>query len=334
MVGRVVVDHIAIAVPARNEEQFISRHLARLEQAAERTDARVSILIFANNCFDRTVELVRSRRGQAEVRVVEADLPVGRATAGWARRLAAENAVRLFPTAKSILTTDADSELRPESLEAIRSHFRAGSDVVCGAISTNLPDAVAKASSIVRHDRLAEPYGALICELRFAIDRLYGRQPEGPAPHYIESGACIALTRDLYDRIGGLPSVAVGEDRALVRLAEQVGASVTYCDIAHAVVSARLEGRAPGGMAETIRLRLADPDPLADSTMVSADDLKCHWQDAVARVIAGKRPPMPVASSLLRTSDLERELPRLAAFIEETVRPIATATFPTSQLVA
>lgn len=321
---------IFVAIPAKDEEHDIGRALSALAEAAR--GMRCEVVVLANDCRDATAAVARShgrqgrdaRRGDAPgfgVHAIECRLPPGRANAGHARRLAMDAAVALCAPGDLLMTSDADAAVTPGTLQAVAAAL-ARADLVCGGISTTLPEAVASAASIRRIDGASEPARALVHEVRFAIDRLFGAQPEGACPHYVESGACLALTPDLYRRLGGLPDVASSEDRALVRAAEAAGARVAYAGAAHAWVSARLDGRAAGGMAEAIRTRLADPDPQADQSLIGVDALEAHWRHALALLAAGApRPDPPEASPPLRASDLERELPRLRAFVEGVVRP-------------
>ncbi|ETX16708.1 hypothetical protein OCH239_00430 [Roseivivax halodurans JCM 10272] len=324
--------HITVAVPACNEAEGLPAHLAALDRAAARTRAQVDVLIFANGCTDDTARLASGFKARhCRVRVESATLAPGEANAGTARRLAARMAVALSPETDILVTTDADSQLAPDCLEAFRSGVSAGADLVCGTISFSLAPEVRNAPCMRRHDRIATPYGELMRELRFGIDLLCGRRAPGPLPHYVASGACMALSRALYEAIGGFPDAACGEDRALARCAGRRGARIDYCSRAHAVVSPRLVGRAAGGMADTLRRRLGDPDPLTDAAFLRAADVRRVWQAARS---GDRTACLPDAERPMRLSDLERELPRLRAFMDARVRPLVTGTAATAPLVA
>ena len=339
--GPNAVSAIVVAIPAHDEERLIARALAALRRdAAGARDAegaaglRCEALVLADGCRDATAAMARAASSPGmPARVVEREGAgggrgqggTGQGGAGWARRAALEAALGLCGPGAVLLTTDADAVIRPGTLAAIARAMEAGADLVCGAISTTLPEAVADAPSIRRIDGVSAPYAALVRELRFAVDRLHGPQPEGPCPHYVESGACIAIRPDLLRRLGGLPDVASGEDRALARAAERAGARIAYEAGAHAWVSPRLGGRAAGGMAETIRARLLDPDPEACAMLPSAAALAAHWREAVAAPAGAPRPALPVADPPLRASGLERDLPAMEALLRDEVRPAMEA---------
>ncbi len=315
--------NVTIAIPARNEVEVIESALAALEIAGAGLPAASGVVVLANNCIDGTAAQVRrhARHASMPVRVVECDLPPPRSDAGRARRLAMAAAEGMTREDGYIVTTDADAVLMPDALRAFHERIGTGADLVCGAISTTLPPEILFAPSVQRIDRVTRSYAALAYEVRHAIDRLYGTQEDGDQPHYIEAGACMAVSARFFRRIGGLPDIARGEDRALVRRAELAGGRVVYCERAHAVVSPRLDGRAAGGMAETLLARLSEADPLADESLLSHAAIVEDWRRAVLSLGKGPRPPLRQAEPRLRASDLERDLPRLRDFVAEVVRP-------------
>ena len=334
--GHSILTHITVAVPACNEAERILSHLKALDLAAASVKARVSVYVFANNCRDETAERAANfHADHADIVVERAELEAPDRTAGAARRLAVLRALVAVPRTDLIVTTDADSEMRPDCLEVCRTEIGAGADLVCGTISFSPTPELRHAPSLRRYDRTAGPYADLMRELRFAVDVVCGRQLPGATPHYTTSGACIALTRAFHDRIGGLPRVPCGEDRALVRLAEQCGARVSYSRNAHSVVSARLVGRAIGGMADTLCRRLGADDPDCDEAFLTARAARRAWGAARAAAARGRHPVLPNASRPMRLSELERELPRMQAFLTSEVRPdLASAAHAASPRVA
>lgn len=310
---------IAIAVPARNEQARLPRLLSALAAAAEFGSCPVSALVLANNCTDDTARVARAFRHPAlAVETVETVFPPGQANAGRARRLAMDLAWR--PDAL-LMTTDGDATPAPGFVAAALRHVAQGADLVCGTIGTDARHVLATPSG-ARIAAAEGAYGALVHEIRHCIDRMAGRQrADGDRPHYTESGAAIAIRGDAYAAIGGLPPIASSEDRALIHQAERHRLRIRYAPDMHAHVSARLFGRARGGMAECLRRRMTDPDPLADQAMLPLSVLRRLW----AQAVASQAPLFPdravCCGPRLHASDLERRLPGLRDFVERRVRP-------------
>ena len=311
--------HVVIAIPARDEQARLHRLLSALAIAAQCSPCPVSALVLANNCTDDTAGLARAFRHPAlAVETVETAFPPAQAHAGRARRLAMDLAWR--PDAL-LITTDGDATPAPDFIAAPLRHVAQGVDLVCGTIGTDARQVLATPSG-ARIAAAEGAYGALVHEIRHGIDRMAGRQPaDGARPHYMESGAAIAIRGDAYAAIGGLPPAASSEDRALIHQAERHRLRIRYAADMHAHVSARLVGRARGGMAECLRRRMTDPDPLADQAMLPLSVLRRLW----AQAVANRAPLFPdralCRGPRLHASELERRLPGLRDFVERRVRP-------------
>ena len=162
-----------------------------------------------------------------------------------------------------ILTTDADSQVAPDWIAENLASFRAGAEVVLGRIDLDgegelLPDA------LHRRGELEDAYESLLTELCWLLDPL----EHNPWPHHATiSGASLGITRSAYCRVGRLPRVALGEDRALVALLSRQDAKIRYCPTAHVITSGRTDGRAPGGVADTLRIRSREPEAFCDDAL-------------------------------------------------------------------
>jgi hypothetical protein len=93
-----------------------------------------------------------------------------------------------------------------------------------------------------------------------------------PARHTEASGASLAVSVDAFRRVGGIPAIAAGEDRAFVRALLMIDAGVRHDPAIKVVVSGRVEGRAPGGMADAIRRRMVRQDEFTDDLVEPAMD--------------------------------------------------------------
>ena len=89
--------------------------------------------------------------------------------------------------------------------------------------------------------------------------------PADPWPRRTEgSGASIAIRASMLREVGGMPCVPSGEDRALIERLRLIDARVRHDPRISVVVSGRIEGRAQGGMADTMRRRILKQDEFVD----------------------------------------------------------------------
>ncbi len=262
-----------VTVPAHNEAGTLQACLSAL--AVQRTShgdplpqGTFEVVVLANNCSDGTAELARSLSPGLPYALIvqESRLPPRLSHAGGARRtvmdLAAARLRSYQRTDGVILTTDADSRVSPTWLDANLIAVAAGVDGVAGYIDPDPAEYVALGPIFMRRGRLEDAYLTALAE----IDALFDPRVHDPWPnHRVASGASLAVTLDAYTAIGGLPIVPLGEDAALVRALERAGCRVRHSLDAVVTTSCRFDGRAPGGAADTMRLRHADPDaPCSD----------------------------------------------------------------------
>ena len=257
-----------VAIPVRNERDRIG---ACLEAFASQTDMPIGsfgIVLFLNNCNDGTGTAARGLAGriQCPVRIVEVD-HTG-ATAGWARRSAMEIAAEWLHEEGAddgvILTTDADSRVPSTWMAENLACIKRGADAVAGRIALDAGDAEALPAALHARGRLEGEYEVLLTEIGARLDP----EPWNPWPcHWTTSGASLAVRRTVYRRIGGMPALAVGEDRAFVWLLRSNDARVRHAPEIVVITSGRLDGRAPGGAADTMKLRCEDLDAICDDRL-------------------------------------------------------------------
>jgi hypothetical protein len=75
------------------------------------------------------------------------------------------------------------------------------------------------------------------------------------------------VTSKAYRRMGGLPGIPLGEDKAFVAQLLRLDGKIRYCPNVRVVTSGRIYGRAPGGVADTLRLRSRDPGAYCDEAL-------------------------------------------------------------------
>ena len=267
-----------VAIPAHNEAPFIADCLAALALQRDGTGAPITqgsleILVFANNCIDETVSVVRgaSLSIPHPVRVVEEHMPAGHLNAGWARKramdLAAMRLAEVAPINGLILTTDADSRVAPTWLAATLHEFGKGVDCVAGYIDAIPGEYIALGGTFLGRGRLEDAYLRYIAEIYARCDP----RPHDPWPnHRVSSGASLAVSLAAYSAIGGLPPRPVGEDSALTRALDRAGFKVRHSMDVCVSTSCRFDGRATGGAADAMRHRHAVPDAPCDEDIEPA----------------------------------------------------------------
>jgi hypothetical protein len=87
------------------------------------------------------------------------------------------------------------------------------------------------------------------------------------APPRDDLRASLGVTRAAYCRVGRLPRVALGEDKALIGSLFRWDARIRYCPAIHVITSGRTIGRAPGGVADTLAIRRREPEAFCDDAL-------------------------------------------------------------------
>jgi hypothetical protein len=258
-----------VAIPARDEEASIKSCLEALDA---QEGARFShIVVLVNSSTDATASAAQAVRlsPETQLHVIERTLPEGQANAGFARRLAMEEAAALAGPSGVLLTTDADGEVDADWLAANLAALRQGADAVAGWVELHPIDWGHIPTQLHEDDARECAYDALCDEIHARLDP----DPADPFPRHTQhSEASIAVTAAAFARCGGVPAVPSAEDRALIGALRRVDARIRHALGVHVTVSGRIEGRTPGGMADTIRRRLSGPDEFLDPRLEPAAD--------------------------------------------------------------
>jgi len=281
---------VVIAIPVKNEEARLNTCLASL---ARQIIAPDHIFLLLNNCTDRTAEIARAAAARApRIVISEVELPGPLANAGEARRLALAAAATLAGPDGIIITTDADCQPDDDWTAKNLREIAQGANVVCGAARI-----IAEPGHAGLHFDLAREalYAALLDEIASLVDP----DPADPWPrHQQHSGASIAMTSAILHAAGGAPRVPHGEDRALIERFRLVDARIRHAPDIEVPVSGRLNGRAKGGMAESLSRRARQPDEETDAALEPAVDA---YRRVLARArLRGVRNNMDAAESLGR----------------------------------
>lgn len=281
-----------VAIPVRNEAERIKGCLRALAAQTGVEPSSIGTILFLNNCTDGTAQVVASvlpGLGMM-VRVVEQDFTG--ANAGWARREVMEAAASWLEEGGVepgvILTTDADSRVPPDWVARNLAAVAAGADAVAGRILLDEEEAACLPSALHARGRLEGTYEALLVELESLADPL----PHDPWPrHWTTSGATLAVELGAYRRVGGMPPLALGEDRAFVSSLLSSDALVRHDPSVTVTTSGRLHGRAEGGAADTMRLRCEVPDSPCDLRLEPLPRalLRYVWKRRLRRLHAARK---------------------------------------------
>ena len=261
-----------VAIPVCNEVERIGACLEALDSQVDAQLTHIALLL--NNCTDGTrkaAQRIQLRPGTT-LHCIERDLAPGQASAGHARRLAMQAGAALAQDGV-LLTTDADARVDPDWLAANLAAMHAGAELVAGWVEL---DAVewGRIPVTLHQDNARECAYDVLCD---EIHALLDPDPADPWPRHTQhSGASLAVTMQAYRRTDGVPDLRCGEDRAFVAALRRVGTRIRHAPEVHVTVSGRVVGRAAGGMADTIRRRLIQPDCYIDERLEPAWNSACR----------------------------------------------------------
>lgn len=223
--------HIAVLIPARNEERLLPRCLASVVAASALLPRWVTsdVIVAVDGSADRTLEIAnRMVRGRGVVVSTQSGV------VGQVRGLAAHTALGRYRGLMSrcwLANTDADSSV-PETWMADQVRFASENvEAVAGTIDV---DSFEEHSDVVPE--------------RFRTSYLI--RPDGSHSHV--HGANLGVRADAYLRAGGWRNLATAEDHDLWNRLGQVGVKRLSINRPRVLTSGRRMGRAPHGFADTL----------------------------------------------------------------------------------
>jgi glycosyltransferase involved in cell wall biosynthesis len=221
---------VGIVIPARDEEDRIGACLAAVARAVTRSGCPAITCVVADRCTDTTAHRARAAGADA-VLVNDLPRPVADVRNLGFRHLA----TRLGAVSERtwLLSTDADTVVPPTWVVDHLRHAAAGADAVAGAVDLDDPH-------LLPPDALAR-YTALVAR------RIAGRT------HGHAYAANLGVRGSAFERVGGFPPVAFGEEHALLVRLRGAGLHVVWPTDVRARTSARRDGRARGGLADLLR---------------------------------------------------------------------------------
>ncbi|KPF73008.1 hypothetical protein IP88_09775 [alpha proteobacterium AAP81b] len=254
---------VAIAIPARNEAASIAACLAAIDTAAALARPRsLTVVVLVNNSDDATAAEARRVVMRHATTIVD-DIALSPAHAGAARLAALDRAVAVLPADGVVMTTDADSRVAPGWIAANLAEIAAGADAVAGVVTFDAATRAALPGFAA--DRGLE---WRLAELHARLASLIDPVPHDPWPNHLWAwGASLAATAAAYRAVGGLPAVALAEDRAFAARIEAHDLRLRRSHAPVVYTSARRQGRAPGGFADLIDAYARDPDMPCDAAL-------------------------------------------------------------------
>lgn len=245
---------VGVVVPARDEQDHVAACLLSVRLALQRLPAGIAsaVTVVLDRCGDRTPQRVAALIAgwpQAEAVCVTAGpgtpIGAGEARVGALRDLGLRQALfRLGahpPRRTWLLSTDADTTVPSDWAVAHLRHAAAGAHAVAGLAE------LAGAAHLSAH--ALDRYRAHVAS------RTHG------ARHEHVYGANLGVRADAYLAVGGFPSDGAGEDHGLWRRLHAAGYRLEQPPDPRVRTSARMYGRAAGGLADLLRsLHLPRPD--------------------------------------------------------------------------
>lgn len=229
--GEVTPRHVAVLIPARNEEELLPRCL-RSVQASRLLLPRTctsDVIVIADCSSDGTLEIAEDILGETG-----AVVSTGVGVVGSARALAASTALQRFagrPEECWFANTDADCEVPLNWLVDQLCTASRGVHAVAGII--NVHDFSEHQSHVAQRFRDTYKVG-----------------PDGTHPHV--HGANLGVRADAYLRAGGWASLATAEDHDLWGRLNASGHQRVSDAGLQVITSGRRVGRAPLGFAEAL----------------------------------------------------------------------------------
>jgi hypothetical protein len=248
-----------VCVPARNEAERVPGLLRSLDQQTwlRANTATLRTVLVLNNCDDESALVVRRiarELPRISLHVSEVEFAPKHAHVGSARGLAMDVGLAFAPINSLLLTTDADAIPHPDWVDANLRAIGGGADIVGGYIVGDKDEEALLGPGFVRRAARHLYYAELVDRLTSLVNPV----PHDPWPrHSDHTGASLAVRGEVYAAVGGVPALPFQEDLAFVERVCRAGYLLRHPLDVRVTVSARLDGRAAGGMSDCLKRWLA-----------------------------------------------------------------------------
>jgi glycosyltransferase involved in cell wall biosynthesis len=226
-----VITAAGVVVPARDERDRIGACLRSVSRALRKVALPALVCVVADRCVDDTQDVVRQEFPDVLVVSTELPLRLGEVRALGTRVVLAEFGA-VPPDSVWLLNTDADSVVGADWAARHLAHADAGADAVAGLVRL----------TGTRH-------------LGRGTVRRYREQVAAgvrPLDHDHVYGANLGVRGQAYLSVGGYAPLDTGEDRELWHRLVAAGHRVARPADLVVRTSARLDGRAVGGLASLL----------------------------------------------------------------------------------
>ncbi len=295
-----------VAVPVRDEERRLPATLDALSAAMRAVPFAGCVVFMINDTSDASAEVIErwAVRERQSFLALEVSFDPTIRNAPHARRLALDIAARAVSRG-ALFTTDADTVVGKTWIDTGLRFLAEGYDLVCEDVLLDEQELAALPAQ-VREVGNAERDYLDLCE-RLWRYWTYGR---AGTLGYRPSGASLAIKGSSYLALGGLPTPAVGEDRALCDAMIGAGFAVKAMENYGTRTSARLNGRASGGCGDALADRATSADPECDSRLKPVwllHDEATLWIEIIGGASHGFH-AIPKSSGAMTFSAVQREL--------------------------
>ncbi|MDT0575916.1 glycosyltransferase family 2 protein [Croceicoccus sp. F390] len=252
-----------VCMPVRNEQAALPATLAALRTASGQCPGGVVVMV-VNDSSDGSARIVTDWAMQNGIDhvVIEITCDAAIRRAPFVRRLALDIGALLTP-AGALLTTDADTVVNEDWIAGNLAHLANGAQLVCGTVDVD-EKAIDALPGNVR--RCGDVEGRYRNDMIALWQRWAGR--DAPPLFIGAMGASLAMRAEAYAAIGGLPTPAVAEDKALALLARMHGLRIVEAADVRVLTSCRTDARAKGGMGDALLERATSDDPACDEALV------------------------------------------------------------------
>jgi glycosyltransferase involved in cell wall biosynthesis len=242
---------LSIILPVKDEAECIVETLTALKDQIDPDGNEIDksiyeVLVLVNNCSDSSYELCLQFKAQyprLRLHICPITIPQEQAHIGTVRKLLMDEACsRLMSLGHKkgiIVSTDGDSQVDAKWIFYILHEMNKGVDVVSGRI---LPRDIPLASKWP-HLRDVN-YRFLVSRLEALIDPC----PADPWPRHFQCyGPSIAVTCEMYNKVGGIKAIPFLEDEEFRKALKRVDAKIRKSPDVKIYTSSRLVGRVAFG---------------------------------------------------------------------------------------